>query len=953
MATERPTPAGPAAPDLAILESRVYRGPNIWSYEQAIHLIVDLGSLEDYPTNTIDSFTDQLLTYLPGLARHTCSRGVPGGFVERLREGTWMGHVAEHIALQLQKEAGHDLRRGKTRQVPGRRGIYNVVYGYVDERVGLAAGQLGVRLVNHLVQPEPDFDFAAELDLFLGLADRTAFGPSTSAILEEAVSRDIPWIRLNEYSLIQLGQGVHAQRIRATMTSMTGALAVDIASDKELTGRLLASAGLPVPRSEAVRSVEAAVSAAERIGYPCVVKPLDGNHGRGVCLNLPDADAVRAAWPVAEAESRRGICIVESLLVGRDYRCLIVGGKMAAIAERVPAHVVGDGKHTITELLEITNSDPRRGVGHEKVLTKIKLDDAAMELLAHQGFALDHIALQGTMVKLALTGNMSTGGISVDRTFDAHPDNVEIAEEAARMIGLDVAGIDFICPDIASPVRETGGAICEVNAAPGFRMHTHPTVGEPQFIAKPVIDLLFPPGAPSRVPIIAVTGTNGKTTTARMIAHIFKGLGRKVGMTSTDGVVIDERLVIKADASGPKSARMVLQNPRVDFAVMEVARGGILREGLGYDRNDVAVVTNVAPDHLGMRGINTLKQLADVKAVVVEAVPRDGFAVLNADDDLVRAMRRRCSGDIVWFSLQPPGTKVRDFIEERCRRGGRAIVLEPTDKGDMIVIQHGRRKMQLAWTHLLPSTFGGAAKMNVANAMAAAGAAFAAGAPLHDIRQGLRTFTTSYYLSPGRMNLLDVNNIEVLVDYCHNPPGMRMLGDFVESYSAQKAGQAELGKASRIGMIGATGDRRDDDIRELGAIAAEHFDVIVVREDDRLRGRAPGVTAELVAEGVRSRMADSGTRCRQVEIVLEELAAVRHCMARANPGDLVILCVDKHATVLGELENLTHQAQAGAHTGESAGDPDMDPQEMQDAAQTSGNEAAQASEDQAAAPAVP
>ena len=807
-----------------------------------------------------------------------------------------------------------------------------------------------MRLVNHLVQPEPDFDFGAELDLFLGQAERTAFGPSTSAILEEAVSRDIPWIRLNEYSLIQLGQGVHAQRIRATMTSMTGALAVDIAGDKDLTGKLLASAGLPVPRSEAVRSVEAAVSAADRIGYPCVVKPLDGNHGRGVCLNLPDAEAVRAAWVVAEAQSRRGICIVESLLIGRDYRCLIVGGKMQAIAERVPAHVTGDGKHTIAELLEITNSDPRRGVGHEKVLTKIKLDAAAMDLLAAQGIELDSVAPDGTMVKLALTGNMSTGGISVDRTFDAHPDNVEIAEEAARMIGLDVAGIDFICPDIASPVRETGGAICEVNAAPGFRMHTHPTVGEPQFIAKPVIDLLFPPGTPSRVPIVAVTGTNGKTTTARMIAHIFKGLGRKVGMTSTDGVVIDERLVIKADASGPKSARMVLMNPRVDFAVMEVARGGILREGLGYDRNDIAVVTNVAPDHLGMRGINTLQQLADVKAVVVEAVPRDGFAVLNADDELVRAMRRRCSGNIIWFSMQPPGTKVRDFIEERCRRGGRAVVLEPTEKGDMIVIQHGRRKMQLAWTHLLPSTFGGAAKMNVASALAAAGAAFGAGAPLHDIRQGLRTFTTSYYLSPGRMNLLDVNNIEVLVDYCHNPPGMRMLGDFVESYSAQRAGQAELGKASRIGMIGAAGDRRDDDIRELGAIAADFFDVIVVREDGRLRGRAPGVTAELVAEGVRARMAEGSTRCRQVEIVLEELAAVRHCMSRANPGDLVILCVDKHATILSELENRTHQAQAGAHSGESAGDPDMHPQEMQDAAQASGDEASQASGDVAAAP---
>jgi cyanophycin synthetase len=851
--------------------------------------------------------------------------------VERLREGTWLGHVAEHIALQVQKEAGHDLRRGKTRQVKGKPGVYNVIYGYVDERVGIKAGQLAVRLVNHLVEAEPDFDFETELDLFLSRAERLAFGPSTSAILEEAVSRDIPWTRLNEQSLIQLGQGVHAQRIRATMTSMTGALAVDIASDKGLTSRLLASAGLPVPRSEVVRNVEAAVTAANRIGYPCVVKPLDGNHGRGVCLNLPDAEAVRAAWPTAEAQSRRGICVVESLLIGRDYRCLIVGGRMAAIAERVPAHVSGDGKHTVAELVEITNSDPRRGVGHEKVLTRIKVDAAAVDLLATQGLELAAVAPAGTMVKLALTGNMSTGGISVDRTFDAHPDNVEIAEEAARMIGLDVAGIDFICPDIAHPVRETGGAICEVNAAPGFRMHTHPTVGEPQFIAKPVVDLLFPPGTPSRVPIIAVTGTNGKTTTARMIAHIFKGLGRKVGMTSTDGVVIDERLVIKADASGPKSARMVLQNPRVDFAVMEVARGGILREGLGYDRNDVAVVTNVTPDHLGLRGVDTLEQLAEVKAVVVEAVPRDGFAVLNADDELVRAMRRRCSGGIVWFSMQPPGTKVRDFIEERCRRGGRAVVLEPTDKGDMIVIRHGRRSMQLAWTHLLPSTFGGAARMNVANAMAAAGAAFAAGAPLHDIRQGLRTFTTSYYLSPGRLNLLDINNIEVVVDYCHNPAGMRMLGDFVESYSAQKAVQSDLGKTSRIGMIGATGDRRDDDIRELGAIAAEYFDVLVIREDDRLRGRKPGESSELVAQGARARMAEGTARCRQVEIVLSEVDGVRHCMARGNPGDLVVLCVDNHARCIGELETFTNQAQAGAHSGETAGDPDMALQEMFDA----------------------
>ena len=613
---------------------------------------------------------------------------------------------------------------------------------------------------------------------------------------------------------------------------------------------------------------------------------------------------------------------------------------MQAIAERVPAHVMGDGIHTVRELVAITNADPRRGVGHEKVLTKIKLDAAAEELVLEQGFGLDDVPPADTMVKLALTGNMSTGGISIDRTFDAHPDNVEIAEEAARLIGLDVAGIDFICPDIASPVRETGGAICEVNAAPGFRMHTHPTIGEPQYIAKPVVDLLFPPGAPSRVPIVAVTGTNGKTTTARMIAHIMKGLGRQVGMTSTDGIVIDERLVVKSDASGPRSARMVLQNPRVDFAVMEVARGGILREGLGYDRNDVAVVTNVAPDHLGMRGIDTLEQLADVKAVVVEAVPRDGFAVLNADDPLVRRMRRRCSGSVVWFSLDEPGSRVRDFIDDHCRRGGRAVVLDRTERGDMIVIRHGRRSMQLAWTHLLPATFGGTAMFNVANTMAAAGAAFASGAGLHEIRQGLRTFTTSYYLSPGRMNQINVHNVDVIVDYCHNAPGMRVLGEFLERYASMKDGQTDLGKISRIGLVATAGDRREDDMRELGSVAAEHFDVVVVREDQRLRGRERGFTAERVAEGVRSRIGEPGVRCRQVEIVLDETSAVRHVMARANPGDIVVLTVDQHADVMSELESMTKQAQPGTHTGDSVGDPDLDPDALHAEATQAGDSAA-------------
>ncbi|MGH9243954.1 MAG: cyanophycin synthetase [Acidimicrobiales bacterium] len=911
------------APDLTILETRVYRGPNTWSYDRCIHLVVDLGSLEDFPSNTIPGFVDGVLAMLPGLRNHSCSRGKKGGLLDRLRDGTWLGHVAEHVALQLQQEVGHDIRRGKTRQVPGIRGRYNVIYGYQDEAVGLSAAKLAVRIVNHLVEADPAFEFERELEEFLIRAERTAFGPSTQAIIEEAESRDIPWIRLNEYSLVQLGQGVHQKRVRATMTSSTSSIAVDVASDKELTARLLAAAGLPVPKSESVRRVEQAVAVAERIGYPVVVKPLDGNHGRGVGLDLRDAGAIAAAFEIAEAESRRGWVLVENHVVGRDYRCLIVGGHMWAVAERVPAHVIGDDSHTVRQLVEETNADPRRGVGHEKVLTRITIDEKAIALLRSQGFELDAVPPVGAMVKLTLTGNMSTGGISIDRTFDAHPENVEIAEEAARVIGLDIAGIDFICPDIAEPVRETGGAICEVNAAPGFRMHTHPTIGHPQFVAKPVVDLLFPSGVSSRIPIVAVTGTNGKTTTCRMIAHIFKGMGRKVGMTSTDGVVIDERLVIRADASGPKSARMVLQNPRVDFAVFEVARGGILREGLGYERNDVAVVLNVQADHLGLRGVDTLEELARVKAVLVEAVPRDGFAVLNADDPLVREMRRRCSGEVVWFSMEPPGTEARDMIDGHCRRGGRALVLEPSELGEMIVIRHGPRSMQLAWTHLLPATFAGRARMNVQNAMAAASAAFAAGAPLHDIRQGLRSFTTSYYLSPGRLNEIDVDGISVIVDYCHNPPGMRMLGDFVDRVGDSLVSTHELGKPSRIGMIATAGDRRDDDMRELGSIAAEHFDVIVVREDSAPRGRPPMEVAELIASGVRDGV-EGGGRCKQVEIVPDEIVAVRHCMARANAGDLVVLCVDKHAAVLAELESLSHQAQAGARVdAETVGDPDV------------------------------
>ncbi|HEX2032059.1 MAG TPA: cyanophycin synthetase [Actinomycetota bacterium] len=915
---EPPERKRPLSPDLRILQTQVFRGPNYYSYEPAIRLLVDLGPLEDWPSNTIEGFNDALAELLPGLADHSCSLGRPGGFLERLRDGTWLGHVAEHVAIELQREAGTHSYRGKTRSA-GAPGRYNVIFGYGEEQVGLAAGKLAVRLVNHLVRAEDGFDFLGELERLILLAERRAFGPSTQALVDEAHSRDIPYIRLNERSLVQLGQGAYQRRIRATMTSLTPALAVDIAGDKSLTNRLLAAAGLPVPRSEPVRDEDGAADAARRIGYPVVTKPLDGNHGRGVSLDLRNERAVRRGFNKAAPESRRGAVVVESYIAGRDYRVLVIGGHMVAVAERIPAHVVADGAHTVKDLVDAANEDPRRGIGHEKVLTKIKVDDGARELLKKQGLTLHDVPAEGRVVYLAATGNLSTGGIAIDRTWEAHEENVEIAEEAARVVGLDVAGIDFLTPDISQPVRETGGAIVEVNAAPGFRMHTHPTEGEPQYVAKPVIDLLFPPGTPSRIPIVAVTGSNGKTTTVRMIAHVFERMGRKVGMTTTDGIYIDGRLVRKVDASGPKSATMVLQNPRIDFAVFEVARGGILREGLGYGRNDVAVVTNVTGDHLGIKDIDSLEQLAEVKRVIVEAVPRSGTAVLNADDPLVADMRRHTRGAVILFSMQ----ERNDLVERWVRRGNKAVVLDRDDRGERIVIREGRRSTPIAYTHLLPSTFDGRARMMVQNAMAAAAAAHAAGAHLHDIRQGLRTFTTSILEAPGRLNLVDVGGVKVLIDYAHNPHGLETVGDFVERVTADAPTGGRPGTASwsanlRVGVVATPGDRREEDMRELGRVAARYFDDVIVREDENPRGRKRGQTAAIVAEGVREAMRD-GARAGNVEIVVDEMEAARRALTRSRPGDLVVLCVDHADRVWREIEGMRIPPAAGGGNGRAAG----------------------------------
>lgn len=867
----------------------VYRGPNIWARMPSLRFTTDIGDLEERPTNKIPGFYERITELIPSLYEHRCSVGKPGGFLQRMREGTWMGHVLEHVALELQNLTGAEVSRGKTRSTR-EKGVYNVVFEYEQEDVGIAAAELARRMLNHLIyNTEPDFDFQTELESsVIRVAERLAYGPSTGAIVSEAERRNIPVIRLDpRRSLVQLGHGVYQRRIWATVTSETSNIAVDTASNKELTNRLLHEVGIPVPRGVTVRNVDDAVKEARRIRYPVVIKPLDGNHGRGVCINLKDDDEIREFFPVALSESRAGIVVVESFVEGRDYRILVVNNNVVAVAERVPAHVVGDGKHTVEQLIDITNSDPRRGVGHEKILTRISIDAQTHETLERNGFALTEIPDKGTVVPLKRTGNMSTGGTSIDRTDDIHPDNEEIARQAAMVVGLDIAGIDFIVPDISKSIRQSGGAIVEVNAGPGFRMHTNPTEGHPRHVGRAVVDMLFPPGSQSRVPIVAVTGTNGKTTTVRMIAHIMKTAGRRVGMTTTDGIYIDGTQIMAGDMSGPTSAKMVLKNPTINYAVLETARGGILRSGLGFDRCDIAVVTNVTSDHLGQHGIDSLADLAKVKAVVPQSVFRDGKSVLNADNEWTAEMARYARGEILYFSMSEDNPVIREHL----RNKGRAVVLRQVASGEMITIIENRRETSLLLASQIPATFDGRLRVNVANALAAVTAALADDVQLEYIRQAMRTFTSSFYQTPGRFNLLEFQGRRVIMDYCHNIGGLESMADFVRRMEPSRS----------IAVISMPGDRLDADIDAFGRLSGETFDEIVIREDTNTRGRASGeIAARLKDAAMSAGLAESA-----VTIVLEEVDAVKAAVERSNRDELVVLMVDKPAQTWEELNNLT------------------------------------------------
>lgn len=872
---------------LRVLERSVYRGPHLFSAQPMIRWQVDLGVLEDWPSARLPGFNDHLLALLPGLGRHGCSYGEPGGLVRRLRDGTWLGHVIEHVALEFQSLAGHAVSRGKTRSVRGRPGVYNVLYAYRYEEVGLAAGAAAIRLVTALLPRDlaqveglallgaPGLgdprDVGAVVSALKALVRKSALGPTTQALVDAARRRGIPVLRLNDQSLIQLGHGKRQRRIRASVTGSTSLIGAELAGDKNAAKSLLAEAGLPVPRGVTVRTAEEAAREAGRLRYPVVIKPLDANHGRGVTTGVGDGAAARAAFDLAARYSRR--VIVERELPGHDHRVLVVGGRMVAAAERLSARVIGDGMHSVAQLIDLVNADPRRGVGHENVLTRIVPDAAMLARLARARRSLAYVPEFQEAVVLRDTANLSTGGTAVDRTDAIHPENIALAEQAAGVIGLDVAGIDLLTPDITRPVRETGGGIVEVNAAPGFRMHLQPSEGRPRDVAAPVIDMLFPRGARSRIPIFAITGTNGKSTTARMVSRILCEAGLTVGLTTTSGVYVGPHLLVAGDASGPRSARMILRNPNVDVAVLETARGGILREGLGFERCGVGAVLNVTGDHLGLKGINTLDDLAAVKSVVVRSVARRGHSVLNADDPMTVRIARHARGRIVWFS----GSGLTPRLNEHVEAGGMAVVREADDGAGSVVIYRGRERTHVLRADAIPATLGGSAEFNVQNALAAAAMCAAHGIAIGAIRAGLAAFTTSFEDSPGRLNVHDGHGFRVIVDYAHNPAAITALGKLIDTM------RPSCGRV--YGMVSIPGDRRDDDLIEMGRLAACIFDEIMFREAPDGRGRAAGSINALMSQGAIS----AGIAPECIHCLLNEEVATDACLKAAAPGDLVVL----------------------------------------------------------------
>ncbi len=852
---------------MKILSIQALRGPNIWSVrrKKLIQMRLDLEDLESLPTNKINGFRERLEAMFPTMIEHRCSEEVRGGFFQRIERGTWMGHVIEHIALETQSLAGMETGFGRTRETKTP-GIYNVVFSYVEEKVGLFAAESAVMIAQALVNSEA-YDLQADLKKMREIREDVRLGPSTGSIVDEAVARDIPWIRLGTNSLVQLGYGVNQMRFQATITCKTSSIAVDIACNKEQTKQMLDAASIPVAKGDICVDEEDLEITIKRIGYPIVLKPLDGNHGKGVSINVNKWEDAVAGLLFAQKYSRK--VIVERFVTGFDFRMLVIDNKLVAAAQRVPANIVGDGKHTVQQLIDETNKDPRRGYGHENVLTEISVDRDTMDLLEKKNYTLDTIPPDKEVVYLKSTANLSTGGTSIDVTDMVHPENIFLAERISRVIGLDVCGIDIMAKNLTQSLKENGGVILEVNAAPGFRMHLAPSEGLPRNVAAPVIDMLYPLGKPSRIPIIAVTGTNGKTTTTRLIAHIVKNNGYKVGFTTSDGIYVQNHMLEKGDTTGPMSTEFILKDPTVEFAVLETARGGILRSGLGFSRCDIGIITNIQEDHLGIADINDLKDLARVKAVVVNSVKKDGWAVLNADDVNCVEIAAGLDCKIAYFSMN----EHCDVIVNHCRKGGIAAIYE----NGYITIKKGDWKMRVEKATHVPLTLNGKAKFMIANVLAATLASYLWGFKTEDIKLSLATFIPSAAQTPGRMNIFDFKKFKVMIDFAHNPSGYLGIEDFLQS----------INSTHKIGIIAGVGDRRDADIKDCATIAARMFDHIIIRQEKHLRGRTEEEIINLIIEGITS-----VNKKVTYEIIPKETDAIKHAINIAKDGTFITALSD-------------------------------------------------------------
>jgi len=869
------------------------RGPNYWSVRRhkLIVMVLDLQEMEERPSDKVDGFYERLTAMFPGMYEHRCSVGEPGGFFQRVERGTWMGHIIEHIALEIQTLAGMDVGFGRTRGY-GEYGVYSVVFAYMEESVGRYAAKAAVRICEALISGEA-YDLADDIQTMRELREDDRLGPSTGSIVEEAEARGIPWIRLNKYSLCQLGYGANQKRIQATVTSETSSIGVELACDKEDTKYLLEQAEVEVPRGDIIRRERSLEEACQYVGYPLVIKPIDGNHGRGITVNIQSYDEALEAFRHAKDSSRSGAIIVEKFIVGEDYRLLVINHKLVAAALRSPAHVIGNGKSTIQELIDEVNSDPRRGYGHEKVLTQITVNELTQTIIKDAGYTLDSVIADGEKLVLKDTANLSTGGTAEDVTDIVHPANIAMAERISKIIDLDICGIDVMTTDISKPLSETGGAVLEVNAGPGFRMHLAPTTGLPRNVAAPVIDKLFPQkGDTGRIPIIALTGTNGKTTTSRLIAHIAKMKGYRVGYTTSDGVYIQNRLLMTGDCTGPSSAEFVLKDPTVNFAVLECARGGLLRAGLGFKKCDVGIVTNVAADHLGLKGIHTIEQLAKVKGVIPETVLPDGYAILNADDDLVYDMRRSVDCNVALFSMDENNPRIKALQ----RLHGITAVYE----NGYVTICRGEWKMRIMKAEHIPLTYGGKAKFMIQNVLAAILAVHVQGISIEDMKAGLETFIPSASQTPGRLNLFKFNDFNILLDYAHNPAGMRALQKFTN----------ELDASVKVGIIAGIGDRRIEDNNEMGAIAAEMFDEIIIRQDKHLRGKSEDELIKMLDDGIK--MKDPN---KKTTIIPSEKEAIKHAVKHAEKGALIVLCSDVVPDALELVKELKEkEAKGELHT---------------------------------------